>query len=338
MPKKLTIYDVAKKANVAISTVSRVLNDSPYVSDETKSKVDLAIKELDFRPQFNARKLARSEPQIIAVAVPTFTTPFFNEVLKGVKDELMDIDLDFIIYNTGSADPEENFKNFLDRGVPDALLIFSIDITDEIHNRLKGMQVPVVLVGSNHPEYNYIYWDNYQGGTLAAKHLIDKGYRDFGIIRSHSKSQITDDREKGFRDTLSEAGISLAEDRIVTGITKKHAGFSEEAGYEAVKILKDRDQIPEVIFCTNDAQAIGAMHAIDELGLSIPEDIGIMGYDNIKVARYLGLTTVDQQMYDVGIKAIKSLRALIKDMEQPSKHVVIPPTIVERKSTQKPKS
>lgn len=337
MPKKLTIYDVAKKANVAISTVSRVLNDSPYVSEETKSKVDMAIKELDFRPQFNARKLARSEPQIIAVAVPTFTTPFFNEVLKGVKDELMDVDLDFIIYNTGSADPEENFKNFLDRGVPDALLIFSIDITEEIHSRIQSMNVPVVLVGSNHDEYNFIYWDNYQGGTLAARHLLDKGYKDFGIIRSHSKSQITDEREKGFRDTLTEAGITVPEEKLVTGITKKHAGFSEEAGYEAIKILKDRDSMPEALFCTNDAQAIGAMHALDELGMRVPEDIAIMGYDNIKVSRYLGLTTVDQQMYDVGIKAIKTLRALIKDMEQPSKHVVIPPTIVERKSTQKPK-
>lgn len=337
MPKKLTIYDVAKKANVAISTVSRVLNDSPYVSEETKSKVDMAIKELDFRPQFNARKLARSEPQIIAVAVPTFTTPFFNEVLKGVKDELMDVDLDFIIYNTGSADPEENFKNFLDRGVPDALLIFSINITEEIHSRIQSMNVPVVLVGSNHDEYNFIYWDNYQGGTLAARHLLDKGYKDFGIIRSHSKSQITDEREKGFRDTLTEAGITVPEEKLVTGITKKHAGFSEEAGYEAIKILKDRDSMPEALFCTNDAQAIGAMHALDELGMRVPEDIAIMGYDNIKVSRYLGLTTVDQQMYDVGIKAIKTLRALIKDMEQPSKHVVIPPTIVERKSTQKPK-
>lgn len=334
--KKLTIYDVAKKANVAISTVSRVLNDSPYVSEETKNRVDMAIKELDFRPQFNARKLARSEPQIIAVAVPTFTTPFFNEVLKGVKDEIMDIDLDFIIYNTGSSDPEGNFKNFLDRGVPDALVVFSIDITEEIHQRLKGIQVPVVLVGSDHKEYNYIYWDNYKGGTLAARHLIEKGYRDLGIIRSHKKSDITDHRERGFRDAISEAGISLPDEHMVTGITKKHAGFSEEAGYEAIKILKDRDSMPEAIFCTNDAQAIGAIHAINELGLRIPEDIGIMGYDNIKVSRYLGLTTVDQQMYDVGIKAIKMLRSLIKSNEQPIKHTVIEPQVVQRKSTQKP--
>ncbi len=334
--KKLTIYDVARKANVAISTVSRVLNDSPYVSEQTKSKVDLAIKELDFRPQFNARKLASSQPQVIAVAVPTFTTPFFNEVLKGVKDEIMDIDLDFIIYNTGSADPEGNFTNFLDRGVPDALVIFSIEITDEIYQRLQSMQVPVVLVGSDHKEYNHIYWDNYQGGSLAARHLIEKGYTELGLMRSHSKSKITDQRERGFRDEISKSGISLSDDRIVTGITKKHAGLSEEAGYEAIKIFKDRDAMPEAIFCTNDAQAIGAMHALNELKYRIPEDIGIMGYDNIKISRYMGLTTVDQQMYDVGIRAIKTLRSLIKSNDHPVKHTVIPPKVIERSSTKKP--
>ena len=106
MAKKITIYDVAKEAGVAISTVSRVLNDSPYVSEETKKrKCRLQLINLDFHPQVSARMLAKRQPQIIAVAVPTFTTPFFNEVLKGVKDEISKLDLDFIIYNTGSEDP-----------------------------------------------------------------------------------------------------------------------------------------------------------------------------------------------------------------------------------------
>ncbi len=118
MSKKITIYDVANRAGVAISTVSRVLNDSPYVSDKTKKKVQKAIDELEFYPQANARKLASKEPQIIAMIVPTFTTPFFNEVLKGVKDEIVNTDLDLIIYNTGSQDSKANFMKFLDQGYP----------------------------------------------------------------------------------------------------------------------------------------------------------------------------------------------------------------------------
>lgn len=330
MSKKTTIYDVAKRANVAISTVSRVLNESPYVSQETKTKVKNAIAELDFRPQVNARKLARREPQMIAVAVPTFTTPFFNEVLKGVKDEIKDLDLDFIIYNTGSENPEENFKSFLDRGIPDAILAFSIEIDDEIHRILKSFTSPVILVGSNHPHYNYFYWDNYQGGYMAAEHFVKKGHKKIGMIRSHSKSQISDEREQGFRDALKKHNLTLDENYFVSGITTKHAGYSEEAGYEAVKILKDRESIPDAIFCSNDAQAIGAIHALREIGKRVPEDVAVMGYDNIKISRFLGLTTIDQKMYDIGIRAIKRLAELIKEPEQPPKQVVIKPTLIER--------
>lgn len=333
MPKKTTIYDVAKTANVAISTVSRVLNDSPYVSAETKERVSKAIKELNFRPQVNARKLARREPQIIAVAVPTFTTPFFNEILKGVKDEIKDIDLDFVIYNTGSDNPTNTFKTFLDRGIPDAIVAISIEIDDEIHSILQSFTVPVILVGANHPDYNYFYWDNYDGGCIAANHLVDKGYKQIGMIRAHSRSNISDERERGFRDTLIKRGMPLNEDYLISGITTKHAGFSEEAGYEAIKIMRDREVMPDAIFCSNDAQAIGAIYALKELGIRVPEDVAIMGYDNIKISRYIGLTTVDQKMYDVGIKATKRLTELFKDIEQKPKQTVVKPTLIERKTT-----
>ncbi|MEX0681308.1 MAG: LacI family DNA-binding transcriptional regulator [Balneolales bacterium] len=335
MSKKLTIYDVARRANVAISTVSRVLNDSPYVSKATKDRVQEAIRDLDFRPQVNARKLARREAQIIAVAIPTFTTPFFNEVLKGVKDQLKNTDLDFIIYNTGSENAEETFKKFLDRGIPDALLIFSITIDDEIDKRLKNAQIPVVLVGSMHEDYNYIYWNNYHGGYIAGEHLIKQGYKKIGMVRSHSKSLVADSREKGFRDVLNKFRLVLDENFLVTGITRKHSGYSEEAGYESVQIMQERGGLPEAIFCTNDAQAIGVMHALRELGHRVPEDVAVMGYDNIKTARYLGLTTIDQDMYNVGIMATDRLTDMIKNKDLSVIRKVIEPTLVVRNSTKR---
>lgn len=337
MPKKTTIYDVAKRAGVAISTVSRVLNQSPYVSDATKTRVEKAIADLDFYPQANARKLARKEAQVIAVAVPTFTTPFFNEVLKGVKDEIKHMDLDFIIFNTGSDNPELNFMKFLEKGIPDALIIFSIDITDAIHARLKDMPIPVVLVGSNHPEYDHIYWDNYKGGYVAAEHLIKQGYTRIGMIRPHSRSSVSDMRERGFRDALRENGIPMDEDYLVSGITRKHAGFSEEAGAEAINILYARNKIPEALFCSNDAQALGAIHALQSRGLSVPEDLAVMGYDNIKIAKYLELTTIDQKMYEVGKSATQRLAYRLKNLETSKWHTVIQPELVKRLSTKKPK-
>ncbi len=335
MAKKQTIYDVARTANVAISTVSRVLNGSPYVSKATKERVQNAIKELDFRPQVNARKLARSEAQIVAVALPTFTTPFFNEVLKGVKDQLKSSDLDIIIYNTGSENSEESFKTFLDRGIPDALLIFSISIDQEIETRLKNAGIPVVLVGSEHKDFNYIYWDNYRGGYMAGEHLINEGYKKIGMVRSHSKSPVADSRERGFREVLKKNDLPMDEDYFVTGITRKHSGYSEEAGYEAVQIMKERGGLPEAIFCTNDAQAIGVMHAVREMKLDIPGDVAVMGYDNIKTARFLGLSTIDQQMYDAGIMAINRMTELIKSKETSLMQKIINPELIVRYSTKR---
>lgn len=337
MPKKITIYDVAKKAGVAISTVSRVLNGSPYVSDDTKNKVQQAILDLEFHPQVNARKLASREPQLVAVAVPTFTTPFFNEVLKGVKDQIKNLDIDFIIYDTGSSDPETNFKKFLDRGTPDALIAFSIEIDDEIHTRLKKMHIPIIIVGNEHPAYNYYVWDNYEGGRMAAQHLLQQGFRNIGMIRAHSKSTISDSREQGFRDALAEAGFPMKEENMVSGITQKHAGYSEEAGFEAISILKERNALPDALFCSNDAQAIGAMYALRLLGLRVPDDVAIIGYDNIKMAKYLDLTSIDQKMYDVGTKVVQRLAYMIKNQDAPPVQERIIPTLAIRGSTEKKK-
>ncbi|MBP3192924.1 LacI family DNA-binding transcriptional regulator [Natronogracilivirga saccharolytica] len=336
MAKKHTIYDVARIANVAISTVSRVLNGSPYVSNDTKERVQKAIDQLDFRPQVNARKLARQEAQIIAVALPTFTTPFFNEVLKGVKDKIKDTDLDFIIYNTGSDNPEETLKTFLDRGIPDALIIFSINLDEDTRKRLLNAGIPVVLVGFKHEDFNYLYWNNYKGGYLAGEHLIKEGYQKIGMVRSHSKSPVADSRENGFRDVLVKYNLPLDENFFVKGITKKHSGYSEEAGYESVQIMRERGGLPEAIFCTNDAQAIGVIHALDELNLRIPDDIAVMGYDNIKTAQYLGLSTIDQQMYEVGTEAISRITKMIKDKDRSLVQKEIEPKLIVRKSTRKP--
>lgn len=335
MAKKHTIYDVAKRAGVAISTVSRVLNQSPYVSDSTKSRVEKAISELYFYPQVNARNLARKEAQLISVAVPTFTTPFFNEVLKGVKDEIKTTGLDFIIYNTGSDNPEANFSGFIEKGIPDAMIIFSIEITETIHKRLKDLPIPVILVGYEHPDYDYIYWDNYHGGFIAAEHLVKQGFTKIGMIRPHSKSTISDQRERGFRDALRENGVPMDEDYLVSGITRKHAGFSEEAGAEAINILLARNKMPQALFCSNDAQAIGAIHSLEEKGFSVPADVAVMGYDNIKISNYLNLSTVDQKMYEVGKASIKRLAERIKNLDLKPMQTLIKPELVVRKSTTK---
>jgi LacI family transcriptional regulator len=335
MSKKVTIYEVAKSAGVAISTVSRVLNDSPNVSEDTKKKVQLAIDELNFRPQVSARKLASKEPQMLAVAVPSFTTPYFNEVLKGVKDEIKKMDLDIILYNTGSKDPEEAVVNFFDRGTADALILLSIDVSDNIHRHLQSTHVPVVLVNSSHPSYNYFIVNDYQGGYMAGEHLVKQGFENIGMISTPLKARSPIDRRRGFRDALKNYKIKINDKFFVTGDTTKHAGFTEEAGFEAIYKFDKMGEFPEAIFCSNDTQALGALHALSKLGMKVPDDIAIMGYDNIKLSKYLDLTTIDQQMHTIGIQATSRLAAIIKDPSDNLFQTSINPILVERGSTKK---
>lgn len=334
MPEKATIYEVAKQVGVSTATVSRVLNDSPRVSEETKRRVLEVIEELNFTPQLTARKLATGEPQMMAVVVPSFTTPYYNEVLKGIKDEITQIDLDMMMYNTGSKNPEERMKLFFDRGMADAVIILSIDLPDEIHKQLKANAIPTVLVNTKHEDYSYYHVDDYKGSYLAGTYLAEQEFKNIGLISSASETKSSAERNRGFMDALKEHDISISEEHIAKGESEKHAGFSEEAGYEAIEEMKKNGSFPEAIFCLNDTLAIGAMYALSRLNMQVPEDIAIMGYDNIKLSKYYDLTTIDQQMYTTGTKAIRQLARIVqgdKELHQED----VEPKLVERGSTQR---
>ncbi len=333
--KKITIYEVAQKAGVAISTVSRVLNNSPNVSQKTKDKVNEAITELNFRPQVSARKLASREPQMLAIAVPSFTTPYFNEVLKGVKDEIQDLDLDIVIYNTGSKNPQEGIENFFNRGTADAVITIGIDISESVHKQLEAAEVPMVLIGSSHPAYDYFELNNRRGGFMAGEHLIKQGYQKLGMVKPSLNFNSSIAREEGFIDAIREFKMPLHRHLFITGESTKHAGYTEEAGYEAIYEYDRMGEFPDAIFCANDTQAIGAQHALTKLGIRVPEDVALMGYDNIKFAKYLDLTTIDQKMYRVGVEATKRLADIIKHGYEDKVQHMIDPVLIPRNSTRK---
>lgn len=335
--KKITIYQVAQRAGVAISTVSRVLNNSPNVSQSTKDKVNKAIKELNFRPQVSARNLASRKPQMLAIAVPSFTTPYYTEVLKGVKDEISDLDLDIVIYNTGSKNPEEGVENFFNRGTADTIITISIDITDTVHQQLQSSEVPIVLIGSSHPMYNYFDLNNKKGGFLAGEHLVKQGYKRMGAILPAVQTKASQLRHQGFVDALKEFKMPVEEKFFIRGESTKHAGFTEEAGFEAIYDFDKLEEFPDAIFCGNDTLAIGAYHAISKLGMKIPDDIAIMGYDNIKFTKYLDLSTIDQKMYSVGVEATKRLAQIIRNDDQQKVQKTIDPVLIPRGSTQRKK-
>lgn len=324
---KRTIYDVASEAGVAISTVSRVLNGSSEVADATRERVLDAIEKLQFRPQRTARTLAQQVTHTLAVAMPSFTSLFFVEILKGVKDELRTHDIDLLLCNLGSNDPHQTLHRFLNRGAVDALLLASLPLDDQLERDLATLHAPVMLIGPESAAFDNLYWDEAAGAELAVRHLADQRHRRIGFIAAHPWRHNAERRLEGYRRGLEEAGIGFDPALVVTGDTEKHAGFSEEAGYEAMqRLLSIEGNAITAVCASSDVQAFGAWAALRDAGLSVPHDIALVGYDNLKLSRYLGLTTIDQQMYDVGRRATQRL---LHRMSAPSAPLLSEPVALD---------
>ncbi len=333
-PTKRTIYDVAREADVAISTVSRVLNGSGSVSAKTRERVEGAIERLGFRPKRAARTLARQQAHAIAVAVPSFTSLFYVELLKGVKDELRERDTDLLLCNLGSAAPRQTLHRFLGRGAVDALLLASLPVDEDLERELLKLQAPVVLVGARSARFDCFFWDDEGGAERAVAHLVERGHTRIGMIAAHTRGGSTDARRRGYGRALAAAGIPADPALVVTGDTAKHAGYSEEAGAEAMQKLLALDEAPTAVFAASDVQAFGAWAALRDAGLRVPEDVALAGYDGLKLSRYLGLTTVDQRMLGVGRRAARRLAERLAG-EAPSEPIAeqVPPELVVRRSS-----
>lgn len=335
---KVTIYDVAKHAGVAISTVSRVLNNSEEVSDQTRARVLEAIEKLKFRPDRTAKNLAQQATHLLAVALPTFTTPFHIELMKGIRSRLRDRDVDLLLCDLGSQKRHQSLMNFLKRGAVDGLLLAGVDVNDEIARELHALHAPVVLIGSRRDEFDSFFWDDVAGARRAVEHLIGLGHRRIAMIQTSTGSPLQNRRVQGYREALEAADIPFDEALLTSGLTTKHAGFSEEAGYEAMEALLTLDPPITAVFASSDVQAIGAWKAAIDAGKKVPEDIAIVGYDDIKTSQFIGLTSMDQDMQTIGQRAADILLKRMSDQlsDPPMAELVVPVLRVRRSS--RPKS
>ncbi|WP_412063187.1 LacI family DNA-binding transcriptional regulator [Rubrivirga sp. IMCC45206] len=333
-----TIYDVADAAGVAISTVSRVLNGSDEVSDATRSRVRSAIRKLNFRPQRTARNLAQGSTTSVAVALPSATSLFFVEMLKGVKDALRERDIDLLLCNLGSGQPYATLQRFLNRGAVDALLLMGMPIEGEVAEQLRAFPAPVVLLGAQAPGLDAYWWDDEDGAYRAVSYLIGKGHRRVGLIASHAWSATSAPRLVGYKRALAEAGLPFDPTLVAAGETTKHAGYSEEAGAEAMAHLLAHDAPPTAVFASSDVQAFGAWSYARDHGLVIPRDLSIVGYDDLKLSRFLDLTTVAQGMHRAGLLATERLLHRIAGATDDRVSVELPLSLIERGSTARPKA
>ncbi len=330
---KATIYDVASRAGVAISTVSRVLNNSSDVADPTRMRVNKAIEELQFRPDRTAKTLAQKQTRSICVALPSFTTPFHNELLKGVRSQLKDSVLDLLLCDLGSTTPRRTLLDFLKRGAVDGLVLAGMPINDDLASELKALHAPVILIGHHSPEFDSFIWDDALGARLAVGHLSSLGHSRIAFITTSSPSPLQQQRLVGYQQALDAAGIAYDPALVRSGSTEKHSGFSEEAGYEAMTdLLKERSDFTAV-YAASDVQAIGAYMALNEAGLRVPRDISLCGYDDVKMSRFIRLTSVDQHMFDVGSRAMELLFRRIETSSGASVHEIVQPTLRIRNTT-----
>ena len=330
----VTIYDIANSAEVSIATVSRVLNGHSNVSAVTRARVRKAARDLGYQPNPSARNLAQKRVNVISAVVPMMTTHFFMEVLRGVQDRISETDYDLLIFSSANfPHVDKQISRAMHRGRSGGVLLFSTPLSAQRLDLLFGSDIPVVLVDSAHPEFDSVSTDSERGGYLATQHLLERGFRHIGLIMGHPDSLPAVDRKEGYLRAHREAGVEVNPRLMVHTDNNKMHGFTEDDGFEAMVRLLDRGDCMDAVFATSDIQALGAMSAAKEKGVAIPDDLAIVGFDDILISGYLGLTTIRQPMFDMGRQAADRLIGRISEKNTAPTHTVFVPRLVERDST-----
>jgi DNA-binding LacI/PurR family transcriptional regulator len=294
-----TIADVAARAGVGHATVSRVLNGHSNVRPATRERVQAAIEALNYRPSPLARNLSLRRTHVIGVVVPFFTSPSAVERVRGLASALARSPYDLMLFDIESEERREHAFQLFDRGDrSDGLLMISLIPPDDEVERLRSGRLPVVLVDAPHPAFPSIVIDDVHGGELATTHLIELGHRRIGFVGDKSPDPFrfasSRDRTHGYERALAHAGIELRPEYVREGTQSHHVARST-----AIDLLRLPER-PTAIFAASDTQALGVLEAARILGIRVPEELSLVGFDDIDIAAYIGLTTVRQPLFESG--------------------------------------
>lgn len=330
-PVSITIKHVAQRAGVAVSTVSRVLNQSGYVSPETASKVRAAVEELGFRPSLPARTLVSGETRTLALMLPDISNPFFPALARGVEDRAISRGYSVMLCNTdGDPEIEARYIRLLREKWVDGMVMTGASGSASQVKQLLQNRIPVVVIDRavRGAEVDLVGLDNIAGARLAVEHLARLGHRAIGLIAG-PKVSTSLDRAEGYRRALRAMGLPIRREWMVTG------DFRFESGYEAMKGLLNARDRPAAIFASNDLMAIGAIRAAEEAGLRVPEDLAVVGFDDIMLATLVrpALSTIRQPAYEMGAAAVDLLLDRITGQrESPPRTVAFEPELIVRQS------
>ena len=326
-----TIYEVAEAARVSITTVSRVLNDPQKVSAKTRQAVLSAIDEIGFVPRAEARARAIKDNRRIGVIAPFITAPSFVQRLRGIATALMNTNYELVIYTVDSSDRLHGYlaKLPLTHSL-DGLVIISLPFGEVEANRLVEHGVETVLIEYPQTMFSTVEIDDITGGRMAAHYLIQKGHRRIAFMGDTDLPEYAihpvNQRLAGFRMALEEAGLPLSPEQVIL------TPYSQEQARRAAHELLNLAEPPTAIFSSTDLQAFGILKAARETGLKIPGDLAIIGFDDLDMAEYIGLTTVRQHLDDSGRIAVELLLSRLANPAHPVQHVQLPLSIIERET------
>ncbi|MBD1576478.1 substrate-binding domain-containing protein [Vibrio sp. S11_S32] len=332
-----TMKDVARIAQVSTSTVSHVFNQTRFVSEDIAKRVNNAAQELNYAPSALARSLKMKCTKTLGMLVTTSTNPFFGEVLKGVERRCYEKGYNLILCNTegDSERMKASINTLLQKRVDGLMLMCSTLEGEEIEIFSRYPELPIVVMDWGPMAYasDKIQDNSYKGGYLATQYLIDRGHKEIGCVTGPLHRNQAISRFNGFKQALTDNHITINQDWIAEG------NFECDGGFNAYQTFKRRSlaqgsSLPTALFACNDMMAMGLINAASQDGLHIPNDISVIGYDDIQLAKYItpSLTTIHQPKHQLGKTAVDTLLARLNEPKSPQQIVQLEPTLVARHS------
>jgi LacI family transcriptional regulator len=327
----VTMKDVAHRARVSTATVSHVINETRFVSDELKARVYRAMRELNYHPNAIARSLRRRKTHNIGMILPDISYPFLAEVARGVEDAGFELGYNVILCDSnGNLEKEATCIGLLQEKKVDGIVFVAAGESSSHVQALIEQRMPMVVCDRELPgiEVDTVITDNVGSGFQATEHLIGLEHRRIGCIAGPQVLEISNKRVDGYRQALERYGLPLCDGLLV------HGDFRCKGGYEVMKELLALDKPPTAVFACNDLMAIGAICAASERRLKMPRDVAIIGCDDIALASFTNpsLTTVAQPKHEMGATAVEMLVEKIKDKSKPPTRRLLPTELVIRDS------
>ncbi len=335
---KVTIYEVAKRANVSISTASKALNDRHDVSEATKQRVREIAKELNYEPSHYARALATRKTNNIGVITvryyktPMLTNPFYSKIIEGIEEQLIGTGLNLLtnILSKEQLESQEIPRMIKEKNVDGVILMGHMK--REFIDMLNQRGIPMVMI-DNYFEgtpIKYVIADNINGAYQAVNYLINTGHKKIAYLAVSKERYSFKEREKGYRKALGEKGIAVDERFILYGPEQ-----GDEQDYSWMKKVFDYEEKPDALFLCNDVNAVLALNMLNDMGIKVPDDISVVGFDNIDLTQHFipSITTVDIPKDLMGKKAVEILMNILTKKKEGIENIIIPTELVIRNST-----